>query len=281
MTRLIVSLTFAALILSGAAYAGELDSYYLEQFGEQLTPTAEVLRKSVGLPAQRRCGMPLRRELKRDWASLEIGTQKILEKHLGRPVLTGEATYNSPGGHFTIHYATTGTDAPPLTATPPSSTPDWIKTVANTFENVYTQEVNTLGYTAPPTTPYHVYLQQLADLNEFGHTQSEVLTGQSATSYIAIDNDFSEPIFAPYNGLAALQITAAHEFHHAIQFGYNYFFETWYAEATSTWVEDEVHDSVNQLYDYSDDYLQNPSRSLDTPVSTSTGGGYGRWIFNR
>jgi len=46
-------------------------------------------------------------------------------------------------------------------------------------------------------------------------------------------------------------------------------------------MEDEVYDSVNQLYDYSVSYLQNPSLSLDTPISLSTGGGYGRWIFNR
>ncbi len=273
------TLIIAVLLSASLAYGGELDTYYLEQFGELASPPS-LLKTGAAYPV-RRCGLPLRHDLTRDWTKLESGTQKTLAKYLARPVLTGEATYTSTGGHFVIHYATSGSDAPPLTTTPPSTTPDWVRTVADTFENVYAREVMTFGYAAPPTIPYDIYLQQLASLNEFGHTQTETLTGQVATSYIVIDNDFADPVYAPYNGTPALQITAAHEFHHAIQYGYNYFFEVWYAEATSTWMEDEIYDSVNQLYDYSLVYLQNPSLSLDTPVSLTTGGGYGRWIFNR
>ncbi|HZV80967.1 MAG TPA: MXAN_6640 family putative metalloprotease [Geobacteraceae bacterium] len=273
MRTLIISLLFNA----GLVHAGELDTYYLEQFGE-LAPSATLLKPTAASPA-RHCGMPLRRELKRDWASLESGTQKTLAKYLGKPALSGEATYTSNGGHFIIHYATSGPDLPAPVA--PYTLASWIQSVADTFENVYAKEVTNYGYTAPPNIPYDIYLQQLASLNEFGHTQTEQLIGQSATSYIVVDNDFADSIFSPYNGTPALQITAAHEFHHAIQYGYNYYFEVWYAEATSSWMEDEVYDSVNQLYDYSVSYLQNPSLSLDTPVSLTTGGGYGRWIFNR
>jgi hypothetical protein len=158
----------------------------------------------------------------------------------------------------------------------PYTVTSWVQKVADTFEEVYTKEVTSMGY-SPPVTPYPVYLQQLVSQSAFGFTDPDILTGQSATSYITIDNDFADPLYHPYNGLPALQITAAHEFHHAIQFAYNYFFETWYAEATSTWMEDEAYDSVNQLYSYSSNYLQTPSESLNTPAD----GGYSRWIFNR
>ena len=44
-------------------------------------------------------------------------------------------------------------------------------------------------------------------------------------------------------------------------------------------MEDEVYDSVNQLYEYSRDYLQNPAISLDREDTVYSG--YDRWIFNR
>lgn len=276
--RKIFTVILAVLLLTaGGAFAGELDNYYLEQFGER--PSTPVLLKTAGGAPARRCGMPLRRGLKRDWSSLESSTQKTLTKYLGKPTLDGEATYTSTGGHFIIHYATSGTDLPAPVA--PYTLSSWIQAVADTFETVYAKEITDFGYAPPPSTPYHVYLEQLGDSGEFGYAQSEQLDGQSASSYIVVDNDFSDWIFSPYNGTPALQITAAHEFHHAIQFGYNYYFDIWYAEATATWMEDEVYDQVNQLYDYSVDYLQNPSLSIDTPTSVTTGGGYGRWIFNR
>jgi len=265
------------LLTAGGAFSGELDNYYLEQFGER--PATSALLKTAGDAPARRCGMPLRRGLKRDWASLESSTRKTLAKYLGKPSLAGEATYTSNGGHFIIHYATSGEHLPIPVA--PYTLSSWIQTVADTFETVHAKEVTNLGYAPPPVNPYHVYLEQLGNSGEFGYTQSEQLIGQSATSYIVVDNDFADWIFSPYNGTPGLQITAAHEFHHAIQFGYNYYFDVWYAEATATWMEDEVYDSVNQLYDYSESYLRNPSLSLDTPVSVSSGGGYGRWIFNR
>jgi len=288
MTRLIVSLTFAALILSGAAYAGELDNYYLEQFGE--SPESGALLKSTGPEGARRCGMPLRRELRRDWAKLESSTQRTLSKNLARPALSNEGIVKSNGGHFHIHYASVGTDAPPLADNDTNGIPDWIEQVADVFEAVYAREVQLLGFREPPDLPYDIYLQQLGGQREFGFTQSETVTGRSATSYIVVDNDFLDQVFqnsipgsesSVIKARKALQITAAHEYHHAIQFGYNFYFETWYAEATATWIEDEVYNSVNQLYDYLVNYYLRTDLQLDTGVNITTGGGYGRWSFNR
>lgn len=274
-TSVIIALLLIAI--TGNAFSEELDSYYLKQFGEKASSLLETSLKEP-TPDLIKCGMPLRKGLRTDWSKLESSTQNILAKYLTKPVLSGENTYASSGGHFIIHYATSGIDAPPLTATPPLTVPNWVINVADVFEYVYNQQVSGFGYRAPSApVPYPIYLKQLATAALYGSTDSDTLTGQSATSYITIDNDFADTIYFPYNGLPGLQITAAHEFHHAIQFDYNYYFDIWYAEATSSWMEDEVYDAVNQLYDYSKNYLQNPSTSLDLPGD----GGYGRWIFNR
>lgn len=280
MKSLVKTMIIAAALGSTPALAGELDHYYLEQFGES-TPSVSVL-KATANAQESRCGMALRRGLKRDWENLESGTQKTLAKYLVKPVLSGEAVVRSNGGHFNIHYATSGGDAPPLSdAGNGNGIPDWIESVADVFEAVYAREVSQLGYRQPPNIPYDVYLQQLATTSEFGYTQSEILSGTSATSFIVIDNDFADSLYHPFTGTAGLKITAAHEFHHAIQYGYNYFFDIWYAEATATWIEDEVYNSVNQLYSYLSPSYRQTGLSLDTPVSITTGGGYGRWSFNR
>jgi hypothetical protein len=281
MKALRAAIIFLSFLAATGAIAGQLDDYYLEQLGEKPVVAAGASLKAASQVTMRKCGMPLRKALRADWSKLESGTRKQLAKHLGKPTLSNEGIVRSNGGHFNIHYAGSGTDAPPLTDANNNSIPDWIETVANTFEAVYAREISQLGYLQPPNTPYDVYLQQLATLNEFGFTDSDVITGQTATSYIVIDNDFADAIYHPFNGAAGLKITAAHEFHHAIQFGYNFFFDLWYAEATSSWMEDEVYDSINQLYEYLVPYYTQTSLQIDAPVSISTGGGYGRWSFNR
>jgi hypothetical protein len=285
---LILLLSFPA-----GAQVAALDSYYLARFdalyGRHAQPAALAVQ-STNLEVQERCLTPLYHSLKRDWKQLAATTQATLATYLAPPALTGEQVYPSPGGHFAIHYATSGTNAPDLTDNDGDGVPDWVETVAATFENVYAVEVGQMGYRPPVTVssaPYDVYLEDLSAQGVYGFTNDNTaITTTSFTSYIEIDKSFSASIYVnqpggPYTPLQSLQITAAHEFHHAIQYSYNDYFDVWYAEATSTWMEDEVYDSVNQLYVYLTHYVQNSSLSLDIPTSVSTGGGYSRWLFNR
>ena len=274
-----------------SASAASLDDYYLSRFDSRYD-SSERTALAIAVPedgSKERCLTPLHHGLKRDWSKLSSDTQKILAKHLAKPTLSGQeaAPFISAQGHFAIHYTTSGPDAPPPDDANGNHVPDWVETVASVFEFVYSRETGSLGYSPAPTLsgqPFDVYLQDIAGGSAFGYTESEtpVTPGSNSfTSFIVIDNDFANPLYAPYIGLKGLQLSAAHEYHHAIQYGYNYFFDIWYAEATATWIEDEVYDSINQLYNYLPDYLRNSTLSLDTPVSASTGGGYGRWIFNR
>lgn len=295
MRLLMVRILLAAVslsILASPGSAGPLDDYYLKQFSDN---RLDNLYKSILLPPSEPgdhadCGTPLKHGLKRDWNKLETATQIVLAKQLEAPALTGEKVYTSAAGHFNIHYATSGSDAPPPDSSD-GSTPDWVKTVAATFEDVYTS-YRSMGYRMPQdmpgSPPYNVYLRDFAAKKIYGQTNSDQPAPSAGfqyaySSYAEIDNNFTDAIYKPgtYSPLQSLQITAAHEFHHAVQYSYNYFFDIWYAEATSTWLEDELYDNVNQNYAYIPTWFSNSTLSLDIDASTANGGGYGRWIFNR
>lgn len=290
LARAVLLFLFVPAVVSGSI----LDEYYLSKFA---VPAQRAKALTIVTPAAtdsvERCRTHLYRSLKRDWTHLEPTTQSALAKYVSRPLLVNKATFASPGGHFTIHYATTpspsqpGSEAPDLTDGDADGVPDWVETVAAVFEEVYQAEVVEMGYRPPPVIKYDVYLRDLAASKTFGLTSDDgapAFPGTSAASYIEIDRAFTDPIFTGdgrYSADQLLQITAAHEFHHAIQFGYNYYFDFWYAEVTATWIEDEIYDSVNQLYDYLPSYLTKASTlSLDAPISGNLSE-YGRWIFNR
>ena len=75
----------------------------------------------------------------------------------------------------------------------------------------------------------------------------------------------------------ALDVTAAHEFFHAVQFGYDAGEDSWFMEGTATWMEDEVYDSINdnlQFLAYSP--IRYPCAPADLTVDFHR---YGSWIF--
>lgn len=284
--QLVKAFVFFIVLGIGSAFGNELDSYYLQQFGELSASPGKASLKSAPAKILKKSGTPLKHGLKRDWKRLAASTQNTLARYLAKPApFEFPQQITSTGNHFVIHYAVSGPDAldaPQLTDTDNDSIPDWVETVAAVFETVYAAEAQTMGYKAPPTNfnrPYDVYLRDPRNINNFlgVTTADKPFFGTSATSYIEIDKSFED---YPYSPTDLLKITAAHEFHHAIQYGYNYYFDIWYSEATATWIEDEVYDSVNQVYDYLDEYLSNTTTSLN-PSATELFLSYSRWLFNR
>ncbi|HIJ95325.1 MAG TPA: hypothetical protein HPP94_06245 [Desulfuromonadales bacterium] len=289
----ITAITLLAIALPG--FCGSLDDYYLNAFSEQPAGSAvqkAVLFQTAAPGEQAQCGTPLKHGLSRDWNRLEAATQKVLAKQLAAPVLSGDkkdvTSLTSPSGKFLIHYTTAGVDAVPSIS--------WVQTVAQTFDDV-AAAYSARGWRLAPTpsvAPYDVYLRELATQRLYGQTTSNQQLASAGFanaygSYMEIDNNFTDSIYTganggPFSPTQSLQITAAHEYHHAIQYGYNYYFDIWYAEATSTWMEDELYDSVNQLYNYLPAWFSNSTKALDQTVgsdATSSGAGYSRWIFNR
>ncbi|MBJ6723486.1 MXAN_6640 family putative metalloprotease [Geomesophilobacter sediminis] len=272
------------IVVPAASWGAALDDYYLSRLANAHSGARSLAAIVPGQSLGPDRGQTIiRHQAWLDWQKLQPSTRKTLAKVMARPTLAGERTCTPVGGHFTIHYATSGSDAPDSTDANGNNVPDWVETVAGVFEYVYSVEIGKMGYQAPPGSSYDVYLEDLAPQKVYGFTTNDFtgVTSVSYPSYIEIDKSFTNSIFLPFAPITSLRITAAHEFHHAIQYGYNAYFPSVYAEMTSTWMEDEVYDSGNQLYDYIPDYLSySDTIAINGPMDNSNSP-YGRWVFNR
>ncbi len=177
-----------------------------------------------------------------------------------------------PTANFIIHYAASGADAPyqaTVDINPADGVPDFVNRAGEIFENVWNVQINTLGFSVPPSDHlqggdgrYDVYLTNLG-FGYFGFTNPEsVVQNYRAFSFIEVENDFAESARYRDNPVDGLRVTAAHEFFHAIQFGYDAFefdadrpndpttYKPWWMEATSTWMEEMVYDDIDDYIGY-------------------------------
>lgn len=197
------------------------------------------------------------------------------------------------------HYVTTTDDAPDLTDANVNGVPDYVDSVGAVLENVWTVEITTFGFRAPksdltstnpgPDGKIDLYVTQLGDQALYGYCATDDPNAFSGTypyfdfsAYCVIDDDYSLAEFPPpsASGLAALQVTTAHEFFHASQAAYDFFDDRWFLEGTASWMEDEVYNDVNDNVQYlADSPLTRPQRPLDS--NNSQYGVYGGWIFFR
>lgn len=162
--------------------------------------------------------------------------------------LSGERLWRDTQ-HFRIHYTLTGEDR---------ATERYVDYVVEALEESWQVQIEELGYNPPPTDGsmggnalYDVYIRNLIGTEEdaLGYASPQELIGDNpateqveqfaATSYLAVDNDFYDIDLYDYQTeLGVLRATIAHEFHHAVQFGYDALEpHNWYSEATSTWME--------------------------------------------
>lgn len=130
-----------------------------------------------------------------------------------------------------------------------------------------------------------VYLADIGGQNVFGYCVPE---GSGASdrfdywSYCVLDNDFSPEEFPNNTPLENMRVTAAHEFFHAVQFGYDATEGSWFLEGTATWVEDELFDGIDDSATYLRyGPMRRPAGSLDARDSSTDLGIYGTWSFFR
>jgi hypothetical protein len=202
----------------------------------------------------------------------KCGTFSSLNKDislLNNPRPFAQKAISSPSGTFLIHYDIEGVHSVDLKDADANTVPDWIDSVAYYFDYAYRLQVDTLGYTAPPSDTgggskqYDIYVRELATQNIYGvtiPTESEITGGAylKFKSYIVIDNNYSiddkntsgNPVFSTF-GYDGLKATIVHEYFHAIQIGsYGRTNFSAYYEMASTWMEwrafPEVYDYVLQ-----------------------------------
>jgi hypothetical protein len=259
MNRILSTLIFVAISLNASPDDGIPSGTYSEAF-QYLLEGGSIREISAD---NGRCGFPLMAEISVHWENLTDIQKEHVATQLKAPTMQNSIL--SPMGYFRIHYDTSGTHRVDPVDTGGNGIPDYIDSVAAVFDYVWEFEVDILGYDPPGSAAllesgtanglYNVYVQNLGS-QYYGYTawnQTDRIERNTAAptynTYIVINTRF-EGFYT--TGINALRVTAAHEFHHAVQLaGYGFWSsEIFFYEITSTWMEDVVYPGINDYYQY-------------------------------
>ena len=288
MVRRSLPLLLLAVALAAPAAAPAAEQHFGPP-AEEAKPDSprDLLRKAEAAVAGRGAGharelTPLLKDLAVAAPSLDGPERARVRRLLARPTTPGAtdggaATYTVPeeppvcGSRFCIHYVASSEtepteDAPPTGDADGNGIPDYVETMASVFDYVYAFENERLGWRAPQPdgargcpggapecmNKTDVYIADIGEQSIYGYAAPDPgQTTLNQAAYLVMDDDYAASEFPRYAGdpLPPMQVTAAHEYNHVLQFGYDVAQDTWMFEATATWMEDEVYTHV-------DDYLQ-------------------------
>lgn len=269
---------------------------------------ADVEAAFSGTPLQDRDLTIALRDLRLKRSELSPAARAKADAYLARPTekrdtVRDGVTYSVPeatpvcDGAICVHYVETSDDAPDQTDDHGSSgvgasngIPDYIDTVLAETNAIHDEYV-AAGYRAPKPDAgrggdnrLDVYIANTGKDSTYGYCTSDDPSRRTDVwAFCVFDNDFSE--FTAQNPpLDSLRVTAAHEYFHAVQFGYDAAEDSWLMEATAAWVEDEVYPDVDDNRQYlPNSPLALPAVSLDQFIDEGrlSGWHYGDWIFFR
>ncbi|MEG8946143.1 MXAN_6640 family putative metalloprotease [Rosettibacter firmus] len=203
-----------------------------------------------------KCGFGIVSSVRLNYDKFTPKQKIILSQFFTRP--TTDASFVTRSGLFRIHFNKAGIHSPKYD----------LNELARAIDSAYNYEVNILKYPPPPKDfgeggddKYDIYIQNLTG-GLYGYTENETEIGNRIyTSYIVIDNDFSDTYT---KGIDGAKVSVAHELHHAIQIG-NYILrneDQFFHELTSTAMEEFVFDSINDYYSYMPSFFNNPQRAF-------------------
>ena len=213
------------------------------------------------------------RDLRLRQDDLPVAERAAARKALSRPPGNTVRAF----GNVRVHYQ----------AGDPTVSATLVNQVGSVVTHVLAQ-YRAAGYRAPRAdgtaggdSGLDIYLGDLG-IGLYGYCSTDrppPVRGPHATSaYCAFNSDYS---WAPRTPLDNLKVTAAHELFHATQFAYDYYEDAWFMEATATWAEDEVYDTINDNRQYlASSPLSQPRESLDQ-FNGNNLRQYGEWIFFR
>ena len=207
---------------------------------------------------------------------------------------------------FCVHWVTRGSERPTLADRNRNGRPDYIDKTVRTMNTVWGKEIGSFGYKRPRSDsrsgPHHggnpngridIFIANIGNRGLYGYCTTDDPrinrnTHRQNSAYCVFDNDFRRSEFTTGAfGLAALKVTAAHEFFHAIQFAYDTFEDRAFMEGTATWMEDEVFTGVNDNVQYLQsgspmDPVNNASQGPWIPLDAGHPSvQYGTWIWYR
>jgi hypothetical protein len=231
--------------------------------------------------------------LKKRRAALDAADRRAANRIFSRPTdpgdddeYTGNLAPPVCGTHFCIHYVTTTEDAPNLAdGADANSTPDYVDFMLGAFEHSFATENGTLGWRLPVSdgtrggnSRTDVYIAQIGDDDIFGYANTDPQAdSRSQFGYLVMDDDYAVGEFGYPSFEDPLEVTAAHEYNHVLQFGYDILQDGWMFESTATWAEDKVFNAVNDYVNYIPDWADEPEQPLTEASDLKQ---YGSAIWN-
>jgi len=207
------------------------------------SPARLPARFRTGPPSRYKCGNPVFDEVRKNWGILSPKAQAEIEPLLSPPF--PELTQILATQHFLLHY----------TVAPQSehkTTDEYVSDLGSWFEYAWGIEVPTdvLSYGEPGgpfTTTIHVWVYKT-----FPYAGST-----SENGYVEVSTELQEN---------EQKITAAHELFHTIQYAYTGAGGGWLREASAVWMEDVVHDDLDDYLQYLPWWFERPDRPLDSEL---------------
>jgi hypothetical protein len=176
---------------------------------------------------------------------------------------------SSSSTHFVITYSGSVSDpsAPDLADADEDGVPDSVARALAMLEEVRQFQIDQLGFRPPPGDErYPIYVAP------GGFTRPLPGSDRSRASYIVM----SPGLFRSETTDAELAAFVAHEFAHAIQYGYDYLEDDWFKEASASWMEDAFDDDSDRNHLKLRDFIPYPRLGLTSPVE---GHEYGAFLF--
>ncbi len=204
-------------------------------------------------------------------------------------------------GFFRFHYTLTGDDAVSSKDSDENGIPDYVDLIVETFSDIGAIDFDSLGYVRPPgdswftqtdnggSDHYDVYIFEL-ESGYYGYVQAEDYASnqtvgsrgdneysdetetRAMTTFMALRNNYDD---FPGVEEEIIQVTSAHEFFHAVQYGYDGWEAGWLLEATAVWMEERHYDDVNDCYQFLKEFFKNP----EWGINHDTDRGYGSYIY--
>lgn len=231
--------------------------------------------------------------------TLSPEARDVVESAAMRPQFQGTEQLATLG-IFVFHYSV---DGPPSESIDPtdndfSGFPDYLEFMAFEFLAIAEEYHEVRGWTYPPfdgdelnDAYYDVYIGGgFAGDNVYGYVAEDQVIGDNpnsthllekdaATSYMVMRNEYND---FPGTTEKNIQVTAAHEYLHAVQYGYWTDMEIWMFEGSAAWAEEYFYPGLDDNFQYLGDVFQYSDIAMNInagEVPQLDGHWYSTWLF--